>query len=280
MMGEGMRGMREVVVGGPGGGRVPQWGQQETRELIAIRGEMERGKRSGGAAASNNKTLWEVVAVQMSHRGYSRTPDQCKCKWKNLVNRYKGKETSDPENGRHCPFFDELHEVFTERARSMQRQLLESESGGGSSSRKKLKRSAGDLSSYELSDDDDVDDDASDGETKPAQGRRRKQKINPSASTSGRSSSSSNIQELLQGFLQQQQAMEMQWREAMERRATERMLFEQGWRESMERLERERLMLEQAWMEREEQRRMREETRAEKRDQLLTTLLNMLQNDL
>lgn len=191
----------------------------------------------------------------------------------------QGKETSE-DNGRQCPFFDELHEVFTERARSMQRQLLESEPGGGPSTRKKLKRSTGDRSSYELSDDDDVDDDMSDEETKPTPGRRRKPKTNASASTSGRSSGSNSIQELLQGFLQQQQAMEMQWREAMERRARDRILFEQGWRESMERLERERLMLEQAWMEKEEQRRVREETRAEKRDQLLTALLNMLQNDI
>lgn len=87
-MGEGMRGMRETGVVGAGG-RVPQWGQQETRELITIRGDMERGKRSAGASGYNNKTLWEEVAARMSQRGYSRTPDQCKCKWKNLVNRYK-----------------------------------------------------------------------------------------------------------------------------------------------------------------------------------------------
>lgn len=49
----------------------------------------------------------------------------------------------------------------------------------------------------------------------------------------------------------------------------------------MEKLEKERLMLEQAWWDREEQRRMREDMRAEKRDALLTTLLNkLLQEDL
>ena len=65
----------------------------------------------------------------------------------------------------------------------------------------------------------------------------------------------------------------------MERRAHERQLFEQEWRQSMEKLERERLMIEQAWREREEQRRMREESRAERRDALLTTLLNKLINE-
>jgi hypothetical protein len=67
----------------------------------------------------------------------------------------------------------------------------------------------------------------------------------------------------------------------MERRAQERVVFEQEWRQTMQKLEQERLMLEHSWMQREEQRRMREEARAEKRDALLTTLLNkLLQEDL
>lgn len=65
--------------------RVPMWSQQETRDLIAIRGELERDF----TMAKRNKSLWEVVAAKMKEIGYRRTPDQCKCKWKNLVNRYK-----------------------------------------------------------------------------------------------------------------------------------------------------------------------------------------------
>ena len=90
------------------------------------------------------------------------------------------------------------------------------------------------------------------------------------------SSAGGDVQEMLKEFLQQQQKMEMQWREMMERRSHERQLFEQEWRQSMEKLERERLMIEQAWRDREEQRRIREESRAERRDALLTTLLNKL----
>ena len=63
----------------------PQWSQQETREFIAIRAELERDFN----ASKRNKTLWEVVSTKMRERGYRRTPEQCKCKWKNLVNRYK-----------------------------------------------------------------------------------------------------------------------------------------------------------------------------------------------
>lgn len=66
--------------------RVLQWGVQETRELISARGEMER---EAVAARRSTKTMWEAVAARLRERGYRRTADQCKCKWKNLVNRYK-----------------------------------------------------------------------------------------------------------------------------------------------------------------------------------------------
>ena len=65
--------------------RVPQWSHQETKDFIAIRAELERDF----ALTKRNKTLWEAVASKMKEMGYKRTPDQCKCKWKNLVNRYK-----------------------------------------------------------------------------------------------------------------------------------------------------------------------------------------------
>ncbi|XP_010941058.1 trihelix transcription factor GT-3b isoform X2 [Elaeis guineensis] len=248
-----------------------QWSESETRELIGIRGDLERDL----TVARWNKTLWEAVAARMREKGYRRTSDQCKCKWKNLVNRYKDTETADPENGRQCPFFEELHAVFTERARNMQRLLLESESSA-SHSKKKLKRLGVDRSSGEFSEDDDEDDEDSDDEHLS---KGRKKKADKGAHQQQRTKASGGIHELLQEFLQQQQRVEVQWRELMERRALERRAFEQEWRQSMEKLERERVMLEQAWREREEQRRMREESRADKRDALLTTLLNKLIQD-
>eukprot|EP00258_Populus_trichocarpa_P033332 XP_024449351.1 trihelix transcription factor GT-3b isoform X2 [Populus trichocarpa] len=191
--------------------------------------------------------------------------------------KLQGKETSDPETGRQCPFFEELHAVFTERAKNMQRLLLESEAGS-TQSRKKMKRTSGDRSSDEFSEEEDEDEDDSE-EEKPVRSNSRKRKVEKIiAEKSPRASSSTvgGIQEMLKEFLQQQQKMEMQWREMMERRSHERQMFEQEWRQSMEKLERERLMIEQAWREREEQRRIREESRAERRDALLTTLLNKL----
>ncbi|CAL0331627.1 unnamed protein product [Lupinus luteus] len=257
----------------------PQWSQQETREFIAIRAELERDF----TASKRTKTLWEVVSSKMRERGFRRSPEQCKCKWKNLVNRYKGKETSDPEHGKQCPFFEELHAIFTQRAHNMQRLLLESETRS-TQPKKVVKRVSGDRSSEELSEDDDEVEDNSDDE-KHARSNTRKRKVdkvamekyskasNPSNTPN---STTSGVQEMLREFFQHQLRMEMQWREMMERRAHERELFEQEWRQSMEKLERERLMIEHAWREREEQRRIREENRAERRDALLTTLLNKL----
>lgn len=74
-------------------------------------------------------------------------------------------------------------------------------------------------------------------------------------------------------------AMEMQWLKAYEAKEEERRIKEMEWRQTMEALENERLMMERRWREREEQRRIREEARAEKRDALITALLNKLRRE-
>lgn len=160
----------------------------------------------------------------------------------------------------------------------MQRHLLESEAGGPQG-KKKLKRPSGDRSSEDVSDDDADDDEDSDEDHTSKGKKKRSDRGQPQQRLGDKSKSAGNIHELLQEFIQQQQRMEAQWQEMMERRAHERRMFEQEWRQSMEKLERERLMMEQSWREREEQRRMREEVRAEKREALLTTLLNKLIHD-
>lgn len=259
-------GMRMMVVTSPTG----QWGPEETKELIAIRGELERDS----SVAKRSKALWEAVSSRMADRGFNRTSEQCKCKWKNLLIRYKGKETSDPETGRKCPFFEELQAVFTEREKNMQRLLLESEAGTARS-KKKVKKSRSGRSSEELTDDPDEDEGDSIVNLKK---RKAERVILPRVSntTASFNSGTSTIPEMLKGFLKQQQRMEIEWREMMERRAQERQLFEQEWRQKMVKVETERLMTEKAWREREEQRRMREESRAERRDALITTILNKL----
>lgn len=76
--------------------------------------------------------------------------------------------------------------------------------------------------------------------------------------------------------MKQQIQMEMQWKEAYEAREEQRMRMEMEWRQRMEALENERLAMERAWKERDDQRKMREEARAEKRDALITSLLNQI----
>ncbi|KAI3804582.1 hypothetical protein L1987_26237 [Smallanthus sonchifolius] len=247
--------------------RVPMWSQQETRDFIAIRGELERDF----TVAKRNKSLWEVVAARMKELGYRRTPDQCKCKWKNLVSRYKGKETSDRDNTRSFPFFDDLHAIFIERATNTPQTPFDPEA---SSSMSKSKKRDSYQSLEEISEDEDEENKILKTiippRKKPDRGKQP-QTSNPDKPNS--------VQEILHDFFQQQQMIDMQWRELMEKHANERQMFEQEWRQSMERMEMERMRTEQSWREKEEQRKIREEGRAERRDALLTLLLNKLVHD-
>lgn len=222
-----------------------------------------------------NKLLWEITASKMKEKGFNRSAEQCKCKWKNLVTRYKGCETMEPEISRQqFPFYTELQAIFGAR---MQRILwAEAESGGSGSKKKTLP----------LSSDDDEENDDSDGDGGEAKvsGRKRKKVKGMGGTTTGGGegsgkSSINDLKEMLEDFMNQQMQMEVQWREAFEAREKERQMREMEWRRNMEALEHERIMLERRWREREEQRRMREEVRAEKRDALITALLNKLRRD-
>lgn len=203
----------------------------------------------------------------------------------------QGKETSDLDNGRQWPFFEEMQAVFTKRENNMHRLHLESEAGSVQA-KNTVKRINTDHSYEALSEDEDEDDCESEEVTRSSNPRKRKvgkEKLSqmlamekPSKQPSiaytniNNTTSLTTIQEMLRDFIQQQKIIDMEWRESIEKRAYARQLFEQEWHRSMEKLEQERMMIEQAWREREEQRRLRDESRAEKRDALLTDLLNRL----
>lgn len=251
--------------------RLPQWGHQETREFIAIRAELEKDFTQ----TKRNKTLWEIIAGKMKAKGYRRSAEQCKCKWKNLVNRYKGKETSEPDNGRQCPFFEELDAIFKERERNMDRLLLESKAGMKPKEKvKRFKRLLGEKSSDDYSEDEEEEEDDSEDEKiikrKKSKADKERQRVRADKYRAN------SMQEVLEDFFQQQQRFEEQWREAVEGREEERRLREREWRIAMEKFEKERVMKEQAWCEREDQRRAREEARAERRDELFAALVNKL----
>ena len=65
--------------------RFPQWSIQETKEFLMIRAELDQTFMD----TKRNKQLWEVISTRMKEKGFHKSAEQCKCKWKNLVTRYK-----------------------------------------------------------------------------------------------------------------------------------------------------------------------------------------------
>ncbi|KAL2500520.1 Trihelix transcription factor GT-3b [Forsythia ovata] len=152
------------------------------------------------------------------------------------------------------PFYNELQAIFTAR---MQRMV------------NSKKRELQDLLSSDEEDDYD-------GETTESRAKK-KRKIKGNANPSG--SGKLFIREIMGKLMKQQLEMENQWLKAYEEKEEERRIKEMEWRQTMEDLENERIMMDSRWREREEQWRIREETRAEKMDVLITALLNKLTRD-
>ncbi|KAI4331580.1 hypothetical protein MLD38_029757 [Melastoma candidum] len=244
-----------------GADRFPQWSVQETKEFLLIRAELDQAFME----TKRNKLLWGVISTKMKDKGYHRSSEQCKCKWKNLVTRYKGCESIEAEAMRQqFPFFNDMQAIFGAR---IQRMLwAEAEGGTSSSSRKKP------TTAVLYSEDEEEEEDSEDERGK----KKKKAKISVAGGNTGGSGASGEVRRLLDDFMKQQMEMEMQWREAFEARENERRAKEMEWRQKMEALENERIMMDRRWREREEQRRVRDEARAEKRDALITTLLNKL----
>lgn len=65
--------------------RFPQWSIAETKEFLVMRAELDQAFME----TKRNKQLWDVISTNMKEKGYHRSAEQCKCKWKNLVTRYK-----------------------------------------------------------------------------------------------------------------------------------------------------------------------------------------------
>jgi hypothetical protein len=179
----------------------------------------------------------------------------------------QGKETSEPDNGRQCPFFDELHTIFIEREKNMDRLLLESESGARP--KKKAKRGELKLSDEDTDEEDDNKDDSED--ERLVRRNKRKSDKEKQRVTADKYRANS-MQEVLEDFIQQQLKTEALWRDVLDKRELDQRIWEQELSNSMEHIEHERLSKEHAWREREEEWREREEIRAEKRDELLTLL--------
>ncbi|MBA0608133.1 hypothetical protein Godav_020380, partial [Gossypium davidsonii] len=224
--------------------RLPQWSIQETKEFLMIRAELDPSFME----TKRNKQLWEFISTRLKEKGYNRSAEQCKCKWKNLVTRYKGCEMVEEEAKRQqqFPFYNDLQAIFSARKQTTSKKLCSDEEEDKGRYRGKEKGKKG---------------------------------VSISGSTSESINDGNDIKEILKCFMRQQLEMEIQWREALEVRENERRLKEMEWRRTMEALENERVMMDIRWREKEEQRRIREEARSERIDALVTTLLNKLTRD-
>ncbi|KAL3645825.1 hypothetical protein CASFOL_011005 [Castilleja foliolosa] len=252
-----------------------QWGDQETRVLIGIGAQLELEFTT----AELDKELWEIVAYSMEEKGYSRTADQCNLKWNNLVSSYKGPETSVVE----CPFFNELHAVFTARANRMQPPQPDTDTLNTES--RNTNTNAYEDQPHELfshGQDEDSDKEIEVEQVAKRTALKRKKSVREKRQKTGEVeiytnvNVVSNLREIMRSFMKQQQRMDARWRKSMERRAEERDSFENEWWRKMERLERHRVTMEKDRREREEQRWSRYESRAEKGDALLTKLVKKL----
>ncbi|KAL0844500.1 hypothetical protein Bca101_017746 [Brassica carinata] len=255
------------------GDRFPQWSVEETKELIAIRGELDQTFME----TKRNKLLWEVVSRKMRDKSFLRSPEQCKCKWKNLVTRFKGCETMDAESARQqLPFYDDMETIFTSR---MQKMIwVESEGRGGGVSGSTRKRSHSEQFSSD-EEEENVNEELVDISNDPKISNSKNNIVKKQKGDISSKAANNSVREVLDEFMRHQTRMENEWRERWEAREKARAEKEEDWRRKMEEIEKERVAMERMWRGREEQRRSREEMRAEKRDSLINALLAKLTRD-
>ncbi|CAH8334477.1 unnamed protein product [Eruca vesicaria subsp. sativa] len=274
---------------GGGGERIPQWSLEETKELLGIREELDQTFME----TKRNKLLWEVVAARMADKGFARTAEQCKSKWKNLVTRYKACETTEPEAIRQqFPYYNEIQTIFTAR---MQRVLWSEATEPSTSSKRKHHQFSSDEEEEEGADTEEPNQSINDellafveAQKKDVQvittstssnPRKRARKGKGITGSSKAETAGSTLKEVLEDFMRQTVKMEKEWRDAWEMKEREREKRETEWRRKMAELEEERAAAERRWMEREDERRLREEARAQKRDTLIDSLLNKFSKD-
>lgn len=204
-----------------------------------------------------------------------------------MHSRSQGKEIDEGEK-QYPPFYEELDAIFKLRAKNMDRLLLESEVGGGlvvgaegtagvpthlKPKPVKISRTKGDDEGTDEEGEEEEGGEEDDGDLALHPTKKRKSAAKRSQTERRHANT---IQEVLEQFFLQQLRLEQEWREAIERREVERRQREKEWRDRMESLERERMAREEAWRKAEAERQVREEERAERRDQIIQALIAKL----
>ncbi|XP_020087250.1 trihelix transcription factor GT-3b-like isoform X2 [Ananas comosus] len=218
---------------------LPQWIHAETAEFLAIRSELD----CRFMATKRNKPLWEEMSNRLRCKGFFRTAEQCKSKWKNLVTRFK------QDANKQFPFHEEMRRIFSKR---MERVLSSDTNKEGN-------------------EEEEEEEEKMDERSKRKGGVVKKKKK--------RKELEEEVAVALKEFVRRQAEREAWWVEAAEAREAERRVKEEEWRSAMAALSEERVAMERRWREREEERRSREEVRAERRHALIMSLLNKLANE-
>ncbi|XP_072983185.1 trihelix transcription factor GT-3b-like [Typha latifolia] len=232
--------------------RLPQWSHAETMEFISIRSELDESFMT----TKRNKPLWDSISSRLQLKGFSRTPDQCKSKWKNLVTRFKGSEATEQEGSKQFPFHEEMRRIFSSR---MERSLLAFDKKG-----KEVRVGGKDWDEEEEEEEDEEEEEEERGKKKRKVVEVKKRGLER------------EVEVALREFVREQMEMGRRWLQAAEAREAERRAMEEEWRRAMVALGEQRVALMKGWREREEERRLRAEERAERQHALVTVLLEKI----
>ncbi|KAJ4804933.1 Trihelix transcription factor GT-3b [Rhynchospora pubera] len=245
--------------------RLPQWTHTETAEFLSIRADLDVSFMS----TKRNKPLWEAISARLQQKGFSRTPDQCKSKWKNLVTRFKGSEAME-DAGKQFPFYEEMRAIFSRR---MDRSIaMDKKKGKGVQAEGKEWNEED-----EERDDDDEEEEVEDDDELNTLDERSKKKRKMADKKRG--GIEWEVQLALHAIIKQQMEMQTRWVEESEAREAQRREKEEKWRRTMIDLCEERLALTRRWREREDERNARAEARAERQHSLVTSILAKLAED-
>ncbi|XP_020597787.1 trihelix transcription factor GT-3b [Phalaenopsis equestris] len=236
----------EVAASSSGGGeRLPQWSPAETRVFLSIRAELDQSF----AETKRNKRLWEAISSGMVSKGFYRTPEQCKSKWKNLLTRFKGSEVLGEEKSRQAfPYYEEMKSILSGRDQRLlslekekeEEEMQEEEDEGRMTNKKKSKRA------------------------KHGRGGGRVFE---------------EVEWALKELAKWQKEREVRWLQVAEAREAERQMAELEWKRMMEAICEERAEMEKRWREREDEWRSRQELRAERRDHIFAAIVARLGRD-
>ncbi|KAI4343362.1 hypothetical protein L6164_010720 [Bauhinia variegata] len=97
--------------------RAETWVQDETRNLIALRRDMDGLFNT----SKSNKHLWEQISAKMREKGFDRSPTMCTDKWRNLLKEFKKAKHQDRGSASaKMSYYKEIEEILRERSKSVQ----------------------------------------------------------------------------------------------------------------------------------------------------------------